>query len=61
MKKREMYILNGQDPEEISSYHLEMMEVESKNDDWWVPKLNLQKIEEWREKDYLASLLWKKG
>lgn len=30
MKKREMYILNVNDPEEISTYELDFMDVESK-------------------------------
>jgi hypothetical protein len=58
MKKREMYILNGKDPDEISEYRLEMVEVEPRKQGK-VPTLNFTKIDEWREKDYLASLLRK--
>lgn len=60
MKKREMYILNGEDPEEIEDYKLDFLEIDSRSEKW-VPWLNLSKIEEWREKDYLTSLLRKKG
>jgi len=60
MKKRELFILNGKDPDEISNFEFDTI----KHSDRYplkVPLLDLTQIEEWREKEYLASLLRKKG
>lgn len=57
MKKRELFILNGKDPDEISTFRFETQKVDSETKPSKVPALNLNKIEEWREKEYLASLL----
>lgn len=32
MKKREMYILNGEDPEEIEDYKLDFLEIDSRSE-----------------------------
>ena len=60
MKRRELNILNNTDPDEIPEYDPNMIE-SSEPLDPWVPKLNFTKIFHWREREYMASLLRKKG
>ena len=61
MKKREMNLLNNTDPDEISSFGPMLAGgSDGSTRDLPVPKLNLTKIMEWREKEYIASLMRKR-
>jgi len=62
MKKREQIILNNIDPEEISDFGALFKASEAdESEKATVPKLNLTKILEWWEREYIASLQRKKG
>ena len=55
MKSREYNILNNVDPDEIQEFKVDKTIEEKKKSDP-VPQLDLSKIHEWREREYLASL-----
>ena len=60
MKRWELNILNNTDPDELPEFDPNIVQ-ENESKDPWVPKLNLTKIFHWREREYMASLLRKKG